>query len=253
MIRFNRKLTLKELLKEKRKDYRNIVIIQVMIVTVGLLFSDIILEEQESLSSKLIITLFSMFSAFYAFLLWDLLRNFTNNQYLIKGIIFVIACIVIVGALTEFPFYNIIEFENRRAYLFVLHGCLFPIEVLVIVFTIRDIFGGNVLTPEKLWGAACIYLMMGISFASLYDLINFASPGCFGPILPLGIPSYSECIYYSFNILGSTETIYPNPIRLVRNIGVIEAVWGNLFIVLIIGKLLTLPRMDETGDERLAN
>ncbi|MCH7514361.1 MAG: hypothetical protein IH947_10540 [Bacteroidetes bacterium] len=248
MIRFKRKLTSKELLKEKRKDYRNIVIIQVTIVIVGLLLSDIILEEQESLTSKLIITLFSMFSALYVYLLWDLLRDFTSNQFIIKGVIFVIIGVVIVGTLTEFPFYNILEFENRRTYLFVLHGCIFPIEVLVIAFTIRDIFGGNVLTPEKLWGAACIYLMIGISFASLYDLINFASPGCFGPILPLGIPSYSECIYYSFNILGGTETIYPDPIRLVRNIGVIEAVWGNLFIVLIIGKLLTLPRMKDADE-----
>ncbi|MCH8234250.1 MAG: hypothetical protein IIB82_16635 [Bacteroidetes bacterium] len=248
MIRFKRKLTSKELLKEKRKDYRNIVIIQVTIVIVGLLLSDIILEEQESLTSKLIITLFSMFSALYVYLLWDLLRDFTSNQFIIKGVIFVITGVVIVGTLTEFPFYNILEFENRRTYLFVLHGCIFPIEVLVIAFTIRDIFGGNVLTPEKLWGAACIYLMIGISFASLYDLINFASPGCFGPILPLGIPSYSECIYYSFNILGGTETIYPDPIRLVRNIGVIEAVWGNLFIVLIIGKLLTLPRMKDADE-----
>ena len=248
MIRFKRKLTSKELLKEKRKDYRNIVIIQVTIVIVGLLLSDIILEEQESLTSKLIITLFSMFSALYVYLLWDLLRDFTSNQFIIKGVIFVITGVVIVGTLTEFPFYNILEFENRRTYLFVLHGCIFPIEVLVIAFTIRDIFGGNVLTPEKLWGAACIYLMIGISFASLYDLINFASPGCFGTILPLGIPSYSECIYYSFNILGGTETIYPDPIRLVRNIGVIEAVWGNLFIVLIIGKLLTLPRMKDADE-----
>lgn len=248
MIRFKRKLTSKELLKEKRKDYRNIVIIQVTIVIVGLLLSDIILEEQESLTSKLIITLFSMFSALYVYLLWDLLRDFTSNQFIIKGVIFVITGVVIVGMLTEFPFYNILEFENRRTYLFVLHGCIFPIEVLVIAFTIRDIFGGNVLTPEKLWGAACIYLMIGISFASLYDLINFASPGCFGPILPLGIPSYLECIYYSFNILGGTETIYPDPIRLVRNIGVIEAVWGNLFIVLIIGKLLTLPRMKDADE-----
>ena len=141
MIRFKRKLTSKELLKEKRKDYRNIVIIQVTIVIVGLLLSDIILEEQESLTSKLIITLFSMFSALYVYLLWDLLRDFTSNQFIIKGVIFVITGVVIVGTLTEFPFYNILEFENRRTYLFVLHGCIFPIEVLVIAFTIRDIFG----------------------------------------------------------------------------------------------------------------
>jgi hypothetical protein len=242
MIRFDRKLSDKELLDEKKKDYRNIVIIQTVLITVGLLLSDIILKEQESIKSKLIITLFSTFSAVYAFLLWDMMRNFTNNQLLIKGILLTIVLVVIVGLLTEFPFYNILKFDNRRLYLFILHGFIFPIEILVIALVIRDVFGSNYLTSEKLWGAACVFLMIGISFASLYDLINFASPGAFGVELPLGIPSYSESIYYSFNILGGTETVYPNPIRIVRNIGVIEAVWGNLFVVLIIGRLLTMPK-----------
>lgn len=246
MIRFDRKLNPKELLEEKRKDYRNVVILQTIIITVGLLLSDIILKEQESNLSKLIITLFSMFSAIYAFLLWDMMRNFTNNQLLIKGILIIIILTVIVGLLTEFPFYNILKFENRRAYLFVLHSIIFPIEVLVIVFTTNDVFGGKFLTSEKLWGAACVFLMYGISFASLYDLINFVHPGAFGVTLPLGIPSYSECIYFSFNILGGTDPVYSDPIRVVRNIGVIEAVWGNLFVVLIIGKLLTMPKVETT-------
>jgi hypothetical protein len=213
MIRFDRKLSDLELLNEKRKDYRNVVIIQTVIITVGLLLSDIILKEQESITSKLIITLFSTFSGVYAFLLWDLMRNFTNNQLLIKGVLGVIVLVVIVGLLTEFPFYNILKFDNRRLYLFILHGFIFPIEVLVIAL-------------------------------GLYHLINFVSPAAFGVVLPLGIPSYSESIYYSFNILGGTETVYPDPIRIIRNIGVIEAVWGNLFVVLIIGKLLTMPKTE---------
>jgi len=32
------------------------------------------------------------------------------------------------------------------------------------------------------------------------------------------------------------------PTRLIRNISVIESVWGNIYGMLIIGKLLGLPR-----------
>jgi hypothetical protein len=213
-----------------------------VIVIVGLLLSDVILEDPETNVSKFIITLFSLFSGLYVFLLWDLMRNFIASSTIIKIVFIIISLVILVGFLTEFPYYNILEFENRRAYLFALHASIFPIEVFVIFLSIRDIFSSNKLTISKIWGAACVYLMIGISFASLYDLINFISPGCFGVVLPLGIPSYSECIYYSFNILGGTDTIYQNPIRIVRNIGVIEAVWGNLFAILIIGRLLTLPR-----------
>ena len=98
MIHFNRNLSDQELLQEKKKDYRNVVIIQTVIVTVGLVLSDIILREQESIRSRLIITLFSTFSAVYAFLLWDMMRNFTRNQILIKGVLSVLILVVIIGA-----------------------------------------------------------------------------------------------------------------------------------------------------------
>jgi len=181
----------------------------------------------------------------YSFLLWDLLRNFTKNQYLIVTIFFTLVLIVMVGLVVENPFIQIINPEYRRPFLLGIHGALFPIEVLVISFTIVDVFKGKFLSSERLWGAACIFLMIGISFASLYDLISIIHPGSLGVIIPLGLESYSECIYYSFNVLGGLDTAYPEPIKLIRNLGVIEAVWGNLFTVLIIGKLLTLPSRKE--------
>ena len=93
--------------------------------------------------------------------------------------------------------------------------------------------------------------MIGIAFGSLYDIINIIQPGSFGEKINLGLESYSECIYYSMNVLGGLDTAYPNPTRLIRNIGVIEAVWGNLFIVLLIGNLLGLPRIKKDKNQDL--
>lgn len=226
---------------EKNKDYRNVVIIQAIIIISGLVLTTFINYDNPQFSDKLIITLFSGFGAFYSFLLWDLLKNFTSNKFLIGGILLVLTTIVIIGLLGEFPFYKFIEVEDRRSYLFALHLGLFPIEITVIGFAIRDLFSGNTFTKSKLWGAAAVYLMIGISFASLYDLINIANPGILGVELSLGLESYSEFIYYSFNILGGLDTAYPNPAPLLRNLGVVEAVWANLYAILIIGKLLGLP------------
>ncbi|MCB0496885.1 MAG: hypothetical protein KDC79_12175 [Cyclobacteriaceae bacterium] len=231
--------------KEKNKDYRNVVIAQIIIVVSGLVLTSFTNYEEPAFKDKLIITLFSGFAAFYAFLLWDLLKDFTTNRKLIGVVLVVLSVITIVGLLGEFPFYKVLEIENRREYLFALHASLFPIEVLVIGFAIRDLFSGNVFTSSKLWGAAAVYLMIGISFASLYDLINFVIPGSLGVHLTLGIESYSEFIYYSFAILGGLDNAYQNPEPVLRNIGVIEAVWGNLYAILIIGKLLGLPSKKE--------
>ena len=239
---FKRTLTPNELIKEKKKDYRNVVLAQVVIVVTGLMLSEFLVPGDTTAVSKAATAVMSGFAAFYAFMLWDILRDFTNRLWLIQLVFIVIAIVVIMGLITEFPYYKILAVHDRRLYLFVLHAVIFIVEVIVISYAVIDVFSGKTLTSEKLWGAACVYLMIGISFASLYDIMNFIFPGCLGKTLELGLPSYAECIYHSFSMLGSGDSAYDQPIRIVRNIGTIEVVWGNLFAMLIIGKLLTLPR-----------
>jgi hypothetical protein len=236
--------------REKQKDYRNVVITQIIIVTLGLTLYEPLLENSSSSVSKLIITLFSAFGALYAFLLWDLLRNFTENKILIGTLLVVLIAITVVGILIEFPYYQVIEIENRQTALFTIHAILFPIEIIVISFAIRDIFMGQYFTPDKLWGSACVFLMIGISFGSLYDLICIANPGSLGVVIELGLPNYSECVSYSFHVLGGIDTDYPDAHKLIKNISVIEAVWGTLFTVLIIGNLMILPKPPENEESK---
>src|SRR6478736_1428397 len=123
-----------ELQQEKTKDYRNIVIIQIIIIVFGLTLSEPLITDSKSAESKLIISIFSFFGALYAFLLWDLLRNFTASRILITVILFVLSGIVVVGSLVEFPYYQVIDVTDRQTYLLIIHGLLFPIEITVIGF-----------------------------------------------------------------------------------------------------------------------
>ncbi len=236
--------SLTELQREKQQDYRNVVLTQITIVAFGLTLSGPVLEDSTSGVSKLIITIFFGFGTMYNFLMWDLLRNFTKSKVLIMVIFVVLIGMIIFGMLTEFPYYKILTIE-RQTTLLIIHGLLFPIEITVIGFAIRDIFMGQYFTPDKLWGSACVFLMVGISFGSLYDLLCTINPGSLGETIELGFPTYSECVNYSFCILGGVDTSYPNTTKLIRNISVIEAVWSTLFSVLIIGKLLGLPKPEE--------
>ncbi|MBL7851039.1 MAG: hypothetical protein JNN04_09070 [Cyclobacteriaceae bacterium] len=240
----NRTLPAAELQQEKTKDYRNIVLIQVVIVVFGLTLSQPILEDSSSDLSKFIITVFSLFGTVYTYLLCDLLRNFTRNRTLLVIIFTLLAVTIGIGILAEFPYYKVIEVPDRQMLLLTVHGLLFPIEVTVIAFAIRDIFSGSHLTPDKLWGAACVFLMVGISFGSLYDLLTILNPGSLGKPIELGFPNYSECVTYSFCVLGGMESGL-EPSKLIRNIATLEAVWGSLYGMLIIGKLLGLPRLPE--------
>ena len=231
-----------ELQREKQKDYRNIVILQIIIIVLGLTLSEFVLGGTHTPSAKLVISIFSFFGALYSYLLWDLLRNFTTHRWLINIYLAILVVSIGTGILGEFPYYKIIAVADRRSYLLVIHCLLFFIEVTVIGFAMRDLFTGDYLTPDKLWGAACIFLMIGISFGSLYDLLCIIRPGSLGEPVEMGLPSYSECVAHSMSILGGADPGHPNASKLIKNLSVIEAVWSNLFVVLIIGKLMGLPR-----------
>lgn len=218
-----------DLQREKRKDYRNIVTIQIVIIVFGLTLSEVILDDHQSAAGKLVSTLYVSFAAAYAFLLWDLLRNFTSSRWLINVVFVVVVVIVVAGILGDFPYYRIVDIPDRQAYLLFLHGMIFPIEVIVIGFTIRDLFSGQIFTDEKLWGAASVFLMIGISFGSLYDLICIWKPGSLGEAAQPGLASYALCMQYSLSILGGMDSPFPHASRLIKNISVI-------------GKLLGLPR-----------
>jgi hypothetical protein len=233
---------------EKQRDYRNIVIVQVIIIVFGLTLTEFLSGGSRTAMAKPIITIFSVFGVTYAFLLWDLLKNFTKSKFLIRLYFLILLGITVMGALVEFPYYTILEVPNRQLYLLVIHGLLFPVEITVITFAIRDLFSGEFLSPDKLWGAACVFLMTGISFGSLYDLICIVRPGSLGKEIESGLPNYAECVTYSLSILGGADGGYPNVSRLIRNISVLEAVWSNLFVVLIIGKLMGLPRPPKAAD-----
>jgi len=233
---------------EKQRDYRNIVIVQVIIIVFGLTLTEFLSGGSRTAIAKPIITIFSVFGVTYAFLLWDLLKNFTESKFLIRLYFLILLGITVMGALVEFPYYTILEVPNRQLYLLTIHGLLFPIEITVISFAIRDLFSGEFLSPDKLWGAACVFLMTGISFGSLYDLICIIRPGSLGKEIESGLPNYAECVTYSLSILGGADGGYPNVSRLIRNISVLEAVWSNLFVVLIIGKLMGLPRPPKAAD-----
>lgn len=61
--------------------------------------------------------------------------------------------------------------------------------------------------------------------------------------LPLNVPFtliyYQKAVSYSFMILGGIDNPYTGVSELILNISTFESVWGNLFIVFVVGRLLT--------------
>jgi hypothetical protein len=108
----------------------------------------------------------------------------------------------------------------------------------VMYHVFKDIFGKSMVSFDKLWGSVCLFLMMGIAFASIYDILIFIAPMSFGIQVEPGFPSFVESLYYSLVTIGGGTPSFPNVSHLVRNIAAIEGVWGTLYLVILIGRII---------------
>jgi hypothetical protein len=237
-LNFTKQLQGEALRDEKQKDFRNVVVLQCCILFSALLLKPLLEIAGFHETHLFRDTLFLIFGGIYVLVLWDLLRNFTQSRWLVNGLFIIIMGSYLLALFTVNPFFQLFDEEQKRPYLFFIHMVLFIIELTVIYFVILDMFSGDKRSSQKLWGAACVYLMIAICFGSAYDLISIVQLGALGAPLNLGLESYTECIYFSLCVLGGQDTVYDSPIRLVKNLAVIEALWGNLFVVLLVGRLL---------------
>lgn len=117
-----------------------------------------------------------------------------------------------------------------------------------ITYLLAYVFQRDVMTADKLFGAASAYLMMGVFWAYIYAMIGYFYPkafALFGMAAPLSIVDY---VYFSFTVLTSTGFGDITPlIRQARGVCVIEQVTGGLFVAILIARLAGVYPPQERG------
>lgn len=224
---------------QKTRDYRSIVILQASLIILGLTLSDFLSLFGPGRARTFIYLFFLLIGPFYMFSLLALLRDLSGKKWLYRTVFFLLIFIYLLAVLLENPVIKVISLQDRPPFLFLIHFSFLAVEILVIFTAVKDIFSFSELSSQKLWGSASIFMMIAISFASVYDLIIIARPDAFGRYISPGFSSYAESVYYSLKSLLKLESVYPDAIKLVHNIGAIEAVTGELFVALLIGNLLS--------------
>jgi hypothetical protein len=119
-----------------------------------------------------------------------------------------------------------------------------------IVYLLGYVFNPDVMTGDKLFGAAAGYLMLGILWAFAYSLAQRLEPGAFG-VAPGGVPkTFHDLLFMSFGALTSNG---PGDIALVgprvRTLVLLEQISGTLFVAILVARLASgyLPRDREGG------
>ena len=110
---------------------------------------------------------------------------------------------------------------------------------LTVSYLLTYVARRDVMTLDKLYGAAAAYLMLGLLWYFFYFILLSFYPGALAAAgTPITKPMISEVLYFSFTVLTSTgfgDIVPVHPVA--RMMCVLEQVTGALFIAILIARL----------------
>jgi hypothetical protein len=135
---------------------------------------------------------------------------------------------------------------------FLLHSWAFGAALYgaTIGYLLRYVFQREVMTADKLYGAAAAYLMLGALWGYLYAIANHLQPGSFAFGGSVASPLIGDLLYFSFTVLTSTGFGDAVPVlRYARGLCVLEQLVGSLFLAILIARLAGVypPRRVQAG------
>ncbi len=126
-------------------------------------------------------------------------------------------------------------------------GALTTAFLAVVAWVVlSEVVGARRVSQDTILGAACVYLLIGLAWASVYGVIHLMDPEAFrfpdgGPVGDGALEVRYELVYYSFvtlTTLGFGDVAPVSP--LARGLTTLEAVTGQLYIALLVARLVGL-------------
>ncbi len=119
-------------------------------------------------------------------------------------------------------------------------------DLIVIVIIFRCVYSEAQPNTETIFGALCVYLLIGYGFASIYSLVLSLQPNAFyldPTVNQHTSPDRFDLIYYSFGTLTELGTPGITALsREIRSISLLEAVLGILYLAVLISRIMSAYR-----------
>jgi hypothetical protein len=123
---------------------------------------------------------------------------------------------------------------------------------ITTAYLLRYVFQPRVMTPDKLFGAAAAYLIIGVLWAYIYAIVGYFSPQSFMVVGQPGSVVYADALYLSITVLTSTGFGDITPLtRQARGVCMVEQITGALFVAILIARLAGVypPRESYVDDD----
>ncbi len=128
---------------------------------------------------------------------------------------------------------------NNGKFVIGLNLIMLAFVTMSFIIVLREVILGHAITDNRLTGSICAYLLLGLIWAELYYLIDLLLPGSFNGIQANERNNIQGYLYYSYVTLTTLGYGDIQPARpLSRNLSVLEAVCGVLYIAILVSKLV---------------
>lgn len=122
--------------------------------------------------------------------------------------------------------------------------------VCFAVVVLSKVLSAGSVTRQRIEGAVAAYLLLGLSWASAYKLLSLYSPEAFQGSLVSSAPGLTFT-YFSFVTLttvgyGDITPVLP----LARSLAVTEALTGQLYLAILLARLVSLELHERRSQEK---
>ena len=118
----------------------------------------------------------------------------------------------------------------------------FVFDVVIVVLIFHNVLAAEQPTSETIFGALCLYLLVGFTFASVYAILATFQPNAFylDPLTNFHkVPDRFDFIYYSFATMTSLGAAGITPVSpQARSFSILEAILGVLYLAVLITGLI---------------
>ena len=114
----------------------------------------------------------------------------------------------------------------------------------ITIALLRYVLDRRPITTDKVFGAVAAYILIALSFASLFGFLQVFQPHAFHATIahgPDGKLNWSDLMYFSFTVLTSTGFGEITPATpMARSLIVIEQVLGVMYVAFLIARLANM-------------
>lgn len=216
----------------------------------------------------------AVISIFFIFPLFE--KNFYTHLFLQFSFILLILsstyaidsqrAVITIGLLFLVPFiyFDFLSLKyHSLPYMIIAYVFSLVFTLLAIVVLMRKILHAGLVNVDLIFGALMVYLLSGILWSKFYFIENMMNPGSFNGAGILDFDSTTllnayeqqfNFLYYSFATLATLGMGDITPLsHLAKSLTAIEAMFGQLFVAIIIAKLVSVwwyvpSKRDELSD-----